>query len=74
MIKPCIGRCVRTYGRDLDIKAITIVVGCALAAAVAWDIGGSAFLVCLALGGVSDVTAGLSACILKCIRGRHDDR
>lgn len=73
MIRLCIGRCIRSYDRDRDVKTITIVVGCALASVVTGDFIGTTFLICLALGGVSDVTVGLSACIMKCVRHKRGD-
>lgn len=72
MIRRCIRDCLRRYGRDLDVKTITIVVGCALASAVTGDFTGATFLTCLALGGVSDITVGLSTCLVKCLRGKRD--
>lgn len=73
MSSPCIRTCVRTYGRDLDTKAVIVITGCALGALFLGDFTGQSFMLCLAAGGIADVTVGLSACILKCLRRRGLD-
>ena len=73
MLRRCVVRCIRQYREDLGVKATTIIVGCILVAAVTGDITGAALALCLALGGVSDVTVGLSACIAKCMKTGGDD-
>ncbi|UTW44509.1 hypothetical protein KFE80_08885 [bacterium SCSIO 12696] len=66
--KQCIKNCLRKYGKDLDQKSITIILGCGLGSAFMLDFSGSAFMLCLAAGGVADLTVGLSVCLAKCFR------
>ncbi len=73
MIKSCISRCLRRYGRNLDTKATIVVLGCALGAFFSGDITGVLFMQCIAAGGIADATVDLSTCIGKCLRRHSDD-
>ncbi len=68
MLRSCIDGCLRQYREDLGTKTVTIIVGCALTAVFFGDFTGLVFLKCLAVGGVAEVTVGLPACIVKCLR------
>jgi ABC-type phosphate transport system permease subunit len=73
VLSRCLRRCLQRYGHDLGMKATAIIVGCLLAAAALGDFTGTTLGVCLAAGGVADVSVGLSACIVKCIRSGGRD-
>jgi hypothetical protein len=68
VVSRCLRRCLRRYRQDLGLKATTIIVACILGAATLGDFTGTALAVCLAAGGVADVTVGVSACIVDCLR------
>lgn len=68
--RQCVRGCLKDYGYEVDLKAITIIIACILAAIALGDFSLTSLAICLAAGGVADVTVGLSACIYKCVRNK----
>lgn len=50
------------------MKVAIIITGCILVGVATADLSGSMIGICLALGGVSDFTIAISACIVNCIK------
>ena len=67
-VRQCLERCIRAYVPEIDGKALGIIIACLLTAFMLGDFSGAALAVCLFAGGVGDVTANLSTCILKCMK------
>ena len=70
-LRKCIAECFEAYSVSLDVKTCTILVGCILTAVAMGDFTMTSAAICLAAGGVADVTVGLSACLVNCMKPRH---
>lgn len=67
----CFEGCINSYVSDIDSKALTIIIGCLILAVFTGDLTMTSLGICFAVGGVGDVTGGLSVCIFRCVRKNH---
>lgn len=69
----CIKSCLQAYRPDLTVVAIGAIVTCLIGSILTGDFSGTTLSLCLLLGGVSDLTGNLSACLMRCVKGNADD-